>query len=285
MMRQRSVTGACAAIALMISAPPVTAQQRPLVTEDPESVGSGLVLIEAGFDYLREQSYPVSGLTGHRVSVPQVGVSIGLSALAELQIDGLSYNHLQISDRMAAPLSGQLDVSGDVTSSADDLVVGTKVRMLSEGGRRPGLGLRFATKLPNASNESGLGLDTMDFFASLLVGKTIESVRIVTNVGLGILSDPTRGDRQNDVLTYGLSIARAFAPGAEIVGEVAGRANTRQGTAPPGTESSGYIRVGARLTRGTIRFDGALITGLTSRDASIGVTTGFTWVFHGFDVP
>ena len=75
---------------------------------------------------------------------------------------------------------------------------------------RPSFGVRFATKLPNASNESGLGLDTTDFYASILVGKTVGSVRMVGNVGFGILGDPTRGDRQNDVLTYGISVrARA----------------------------------------------------------------------------
>ena len=87
------------------------------------------------------------------------------------------------------------------------------------------------------------------------------------------------------MLTYGLSIARAVATGVEIVGEVAGRANTRSGTAPLGTESSGFIRVGARATRGTVRLDGGLIAGLTSRDGNIGVTVGVTWVFRAFEVP
>ena len=32
----------------LLSASPVSAQQRPLVTEDPETVGSGVMLIEGG---------------------------------------------------------------------------------------------------------------------------------------------------------------------------------------------------------------------------------------------
>ena len=35
------------------------AQQRPLVTEDPETVGAGRVLVEAGVDYARDVEYPV----------------------------------------------------------------------------------------------------------------------------------------------------------------------------------------------------------------------------------
>ena len=261
------------------------AQQRPLVTEDPESVGSGLALIEAGFDYQRDQHFPVSGLSGHLRSLPRFGVSIGVSSIAEVQIDNISYDTLAVTGRTEAPLSHLLQVNGATTSSWSDTVVGAKTRLLSEGAVRPGLALRFATKLPNAGNEEGIGLDTMDFYNSLLIGKTIRSLRVVGNVGLGILSDPTRGDRQNDVLTYGISFARAFAEGAEIVGEVNGRANTRRGDPPPGTDSSGYVRFGARLTRGLVRVDAALVAGLTPRDAGLGVTTGLTWVFRALDLP
>lgn len=261
------------------------AQQRPLLTEDPESVGAGVVLMEAGFDYHRDQHFPASGLSGHLRSLPRFGVSIGVSSIAEVQIDGVSYDTLNVTGRTRAPLSDVLRVSGDSTSSWSDTVVGAKTRLLSEGGRRPGLSLRFATKLPNAGNEEGIGLDTMDFYNTLLVGKTVRSLRMVANVGLGILSDPIRGDRQNDVLVYGVSLARAFGEGAEIVGEVNGRANTRRGDPPPGTDSSGYVRFGARLTRGLVRVDAALVAGVTPRDAGFGVTTGLTWVFRAFDLP
>ncbi len=269
----------------LVPAAPAAGQQRPLVTEDPESIGAGLILVEAGIDYLRDQRFPVSGLTGHLRTTPVLGISIGVSSIAEVQIDGISFASLRITDRQLAPLSHQLRITGDVSSSWADTVVGAKTRLLAEGARRPSIALRFATKLPNASNEEGLGLDTIDFYNSLLIGKTVGSTRVVFNVGLGILSDPTRGDRQNDVLTYGLSYARAFAEGAEVVAEVAGRRNTRSGTPPPGTDDSGFARFGARFTRGTVRLDAALLSGLTVDDASLGFTAGFTWVFRGFDVP
>ena len=62
---------------------------------------------------------------------------------------------------------------------------------------------------PNASNESGLGLDTTDFHAQALIGKTVQSIRFVANFGLGILGDPTQGANQNDVLDYGFSGLRS----------------------------------------------------------------------------
>ena len=273
-----------AAIALGLSRTAV-AQQRPLVTEDPETIGSGLVLIESGFDYQHEIFYPVSGLQGNLLRLPTLGASFGVSSIAEVQIDGGIYNRLSVTSRRPAPLSNQLDFSGDTTSDVEDLVIGAKIRLLSETPGGPAFGIRFATRLPNASNESGLGLDTTDFYFSGLIGKTVQSIRVVGDIGLGILGDPTRGDRQNDVLTYGFSLARAVRQGVEIVGEINGRLDTRQGDPPPGTESRAAMRVGGRITRGTVRVDAGLIVGMTSRDPSVGFTSGVTWVFRAFTVP
>jgi hypothetical protein len=261
------------------------AQQRPLVTEDPETIGSGLILLEGGFDLQRSVFYPVSGLEGNLLRLPTLGASFGVSSIAELQIDGGLYNRLNITSRKLAPLSGVLNFTGDRTHAVEDLVVATKIRLLPETPGRPAVGVRFATRLPNASNESGLGLDTTDFFVSTLFGKTVRSIRVVGNAGLGILSDPTRGDRQNDLLTYGLSVARAVREGLEVVAEINGRLDTRKGDPPPGTESRGAMRVCCRLTRATVRVDAGLIIGMTSRDPSLGLTVGATWVFKGFTIP
>jgi len=265
---------------------PAAAQQRPLVTEDPEVVGAGMVLVEGGFDASKDILYPASGLQGNLLRMPLIGLSFGLSSIAELQIDGGFYNRLAISHTNVgpAPLADQLTVTGTSTHDVEDIVVATKIRIVSESGSRPAFGIRFATKLPNAGNESGLGLDTTDFHAQLLVGKTSKSIRVVGNFGLGILGDPTRGDNQNDVLDYGLSVARAVKEGVEIVGEVNGRASTRGGTPPAGTESRGALRLGGRFTHSTVRIDAGILLGMTSRDPSFGFTAGATWVFRGFTV-
>ena len=279
----KTVLLAAAVLAMPFAA---QAQQRPLVTEDPETIGAGRVLLEAGFDLNHDVTYPVSGLHGNLLRVPLVGLSIGISSIAEVQIDGGFFNRLSIQGRDPdAPLASMLDIDGDSTSSIEDIVVATKVRLLPEGMTRPSFGVRFATKLPTASNEGGLGLDTTDFYVSVLGAKTVRSVRVVGNIGFGILADPTRGDRQNDVLTYGVSFARAVTEAAEIVGELNGRLDTRNGEPPPGTESRGTVRFGARYTVGGWRADAAVLFGVTSNDPSIGVAAGFTYVFDAFTLP
>src|SRR5262245_27209114 len=275
-----------AAIVCLLFVTPVFAQQRPLITEDPEVIGAGRILIEGGIDFAHDIEYPVSGLTGDLWSIPTVGFSFGLSSIAEFQIDGAVFNHLSISSRNPrAPLASLVTATGSSTNDSGDAIVATKIRLFTETDHRPAFGLRFATKLPNASNESGLGLDTMDFFATVLAAKTIQSIRLVGNIGAGILTDPTFGSRQNDVLVYGVSFARALTSQAELVGELVGRASTRAGGPLPGTESRGLMKFGGRYTRGTIRLDSAVFFGLTTVDPTVGFTVGFTYVFNAFRVP
>ncbi len=279
-MQKAVFVGLCAVVLMSAS---MKAQQRPLVTEDPETIGAGRVLVEAGLDYNRDVLFPVSGLTGNLIKLPLVGISFGLGSIAEIQIDGGLWNSLSITNRAQAPLSSLVTVTGNKTSSVEDIVVGAKVRIVGEGVARPSIGARFSTRLPNASNENGIGLGTIDFFSSLLLGKTIQSVRVVGNIGLGILSDPTQGNRQNDVLTYGVSFARALTDTTEIVGEINGRVSTREETPPPGTESRAVLRFGGRYTRGMLRVDAGLLLGLTSMSNisnGVGFTTGFTYVFN-----
>ena len=286
MHTRRFVAAVVIAFISGVCARPAAAQQRPLITEDPESIGAGRVLVEGGLDYSHAQTYRVSGLEGNLWRVPTIGVSVGISSIAEIQIDGGFYNRLNITHRnSAAPLASEVTVTGNSTHDVEDIVVGTKIRLVSEAAGRPALGVRFATKLPTASNESGLGTDTTDFSLSMLGAKTVQSVRVVGNFGFAILADPTQGDRQNDVLTYGLSFARAVTQRSEFVGELNGRVSTRSGDAFPGTESRSLLKLGARFTHGSLRLDGGVFVGMTSNDPTIGMTTGFTYVFNAFTLP
>ena len=67
----------------------------------------------------------------------------------------------------AAPLADQLDFTGDKTHAVEDIVVGDEDPAAvgeRRAARRSACGSR--RKLPNASNESGLGLDTTDFYVA-----------------------------------------------------------------------------------------------------------------------
>lgn len=283
-MMRSFVRAALVLAALTVAAPAALAQQRPLQTEDPEVIGAGRILFEAGIDYKRDAYFPVSGLRGNLFTVPPMGISVGVSSIAEIQIDGGLYQKLYITEQTDAPFSPLLKLDSGSTADVDDFSLGAKIRFLSEAARRPSMAVRFSTRLPNASNESGLGKDMQDFTASVLVGKTVQSIRVVMNVGMLILGNPTKPAAQDDLLVYSLSVARAISPGGEVVGEFVGRANFAN-IVTPGAEDRGLLRFGMRYTTAGVRFDGGILLGLTSRDPQIGFTTGFTWVFNAFRVP
>jgi hypothetical protein len=279
-----SIVIAAAAWLIVASPRNVNAQSRPLATEDPETVGAGQVLLEGGLDYTQDTVYPASGLKGNLWRIGMFGLSIGVSSIAEIQIDGGVHDQFTIKSRFAAPLASMVDVSGDTTGDFPDATIGAKVRFVSETASRPAMAIRFWTRLPNEGNESGLGLDTTDFNFNLAIAKTVQSVRMAGNFGFGILGSPERADVQNDVLNYGFSVARAVRDGIEMVGEINGRLNTRSGTPPAGTESRSVMRLGARATRGPVRVDGAMLIGVTKYDPTWGFTAGVTWVFKAFTV-
>ena len=276
----------CLAATFAVIAIPSFAQQRPLQTEDPETIGSGRVLLEGGIDYNRDVYLPISGLRGNLFTVPTFGFSLGVSSIAEIQMQIGGYQKLTITDRvMTAPFANLLllDDSG-TTDDLQDMHIGAKVRLVSEGVRRPSIATRFSTRLPNAGNESGLGKDMQDFETAVLIAKTIQSVRVVGNVGLLMLGNPTQPAAQDDLLFYNLSVARAISQAAEIVGEFVGRANFAR-TTTPGAEDRGLLRFGARYTKAGVRLDGGILLGLTPRDPEIGFTAGFTWVFNAVTIP
>ncbi|HUK35826.1 MAG TPA: transporter [Vicinamibacterales bacterium] len=268
---------ACAATA--------SAQQRPLDTQDPETIGAGRVLVEGGITGAQDITYPLSGFKGNLWELPVLGVNVGLSSIADLQITGGPYNYLSITSRQPGPLADVVTATGDSTHSVEDIDIGAKIRLLPEGSESPSVGFRFVTRLPNASRKSGIGQDTTDFGAELLVAKTIESIRVVGNLGWLCMSQPLDGTRQNDELTYGFSLARAVTNRTEIVGEIYGRAATAAGAVPIGTESRGELKFGGRFTQGPVRFDAAVFFGLNSVDPTVGFTAGATYVFNAFKLP
>jgi Putative MetA-pathway of phenol degradation len=265
-------------------AAPAAAQQRPIVTEDPETIGAGRILLEAGIEYGGGVEFPIYGLKGGLWRLPALGVSIGISSIAELQIDS-GYSRMRVTSRRPAPLAPILDFQGDHTSSIEDVVLATKIRVLSEGTNRPSFGLRIATKLPNARNQSGLGTDMTDVSLAVLVGKTIRSIRVVGNLGVAIIGDPTQTAVQYDPTIFGVSLARALAPGFDVVTEIEGRWQAYKDTPQPAAENRAALRGGLRYTRGAVRVDAGLRTGFGDVEPEIGFTTGVTWVVDAFTVP
>ena len=110
-------------------------------------------------------------------------------------------------------------------------------------------------------------------------------VRWVANSGLAIVGDPVVAARQEDLLTFGMSLAGRVGHGFELVTEYNGRWNLAASSPVPGTEDRGIARAGVRFSRGAVRLDSAALIGATSTDLDLGVTAGLTWTFRAFRIP
>jgi hypothetical protein len=142
------------------------------------------------------------------------------------------------------------------------------------------LGFRFGVELPNSNEARGIGLNNTNAFGTILIGKRFgEGGRLNTfaNLGLGIYTAPTQLFTQNDMLLYGAAGIFRVNKQVDIAAEVNGRANTRGGAAPLGTESQGEFRLGLRVRAAGLRFDAAGIKGLTEFSPRSGVTFGITY--------
>ena len=257
-----------------------SAQQRPLITEDVDIIPPGTIRIEAGIDFMQGAKYTVSGLRGDLTRVGVIGINFGMGPNVEFQIDGVAQNYLSINSR--GPSATPLDILPGANSTNDtgDFTLSAKFKLRNETRRGPSLGFRFGVQLPNSNQARGIGVNQTNAFGSILVGKKFGSdgrFNTFGNIGLAILTAPTELFSQNDVITYGLAGIYRINKQFSIAGEVNGRANTRPGNGPLGTESYGEARLGMQIRASGLRFDFAGIKGLTSFSPNSGFTVGVTY--------
>ena len=268
-------------VALLISSTgTATAQQRPLITEDVDIIPPGTIRIEAGIDFMQGAKYSVSGIRGDLTRGGVIGISFGMGPNVEFQIEGVAQNYVSINSRGPSAIPLDLAPGANSTNDTGDFTIAAKFKLRNETRRGPSLGFRFGVQLPNSNEARGIGLNATNAFGSVLVGKKFgQDGRFNTfgNLGIAILTAPTELFTQNDVLTYGVAgifhINKQFA----IAGEVNGRANTRPGNGPLGTESMGEARLGMQIRASGLRFDFAGIKGLTSFSPNSGFTVGVTY--------
>jgi len=258
----------------------VQAQQRPLITEDVDIIPPGTIRIEAGIDFMQGAKFPLSGINGDLTRVGVIGISFGMGPNVEFQIEGVAQNYVSINSRGVSAIPLELAPGVNSTNDTGDFTLAAKFKLRNETRRGPSLGFRFGVQLPNSNEARGIGLNQTNAFGSILFGKKFGSdgrFNTFGNLGLAILAAPTEPFTQNDVFTYGLAGIFRINKQFSLAGEVNGRANTRPGNGPLGTESQSEARLGMQIRASGLRFDFAGIKGLTSFSPNSGFTVGVTY--------
>jgi hypothetical protein len=223
------------AAALAISTAAFAESLLPLETEEAKPLPSGTVEMVAGMSYFRNLRFPAFTAAGviHEqdlIEGPEIAFRVGAGDWAEVQA---SYEFISIDEDTIA---GHHDKYG-----GGDARLHTKVRLLREQGYWPGLGIRFGTKLPNASKDDRLGTDEIDFDIEALVSKDFGPVSTHVNLGIALLGNPgpvlgapnRSGNGQDDLFTYSVALAsRRFSLGfadtsVRLLAEAVGLAGSR----------------------------------------------------------
>src|SRR5437660_12738630 len=75
------------------------AQDRPFKTTDVQTVPAGDVRAEIGFDFLQDVGFPISGLRGDETSVGVLNLRMGISKIAEIEVEGAIQNLLDVKSQ------------------------------------------------------------------------------------------------------------------------------------------------------------------------------------------
>ena len=202
----------------------VSAQQRPLLTEDVDIVETGHIRLQAGADFFQDQRFGLSGLRGDLTRPAVVGVHFGLNSNVSFSIEGSLRNFLSISQRGPSAIPLTVPAGAASTSDAGDFTLSTKIKFRNETERAPSLGFKLSVQLPNSDQARGIGSNTTNVTGTVLVGKKFLKGRLKTfgNIGLGILSSTVEPGAQQDVLVYGIAGIYEINKRFDVLGEING---------------------------------------------------------------
>lgn len=250
-------------------------QQHPLPVESASLIENGRAQFDISAAYFHDQYFPLSGLRGGLTKLGNLRFAAAVSDFVELQADGTLLNILQITQRSPA-FNSERTVSSNPTADIGDLTFWTKIGLLNEYSSGIGCALRFGVQLPNASNESGLGIDEMNFFSTFLFQKHLAGIWMV-NIGLGVLGDPTLVGQQHDVFVYGVGYSVPVGSSTFLRMEYAGR----RGHEGFGIYHLDNFRIGADQEFGEVTLRAAGISNFSAHDRSKGfeITASYTFQF------
>ncbi|MEW6129886.1 MAG: hypothetical protein AB1757_22790 [Acidobacteriota bacterium] len=260
-----------------------TAQQRPLLTEDVDIIKPGIIRIESGFEFLQDQTFPLSGLRGDVTKLADTRLSFGLAPNVEFQIEWTLQQFLTIKSRTPSAVNLKLGDNATDTNDVGDATLWMKIKLRNETKRLPGFGFRFGMQLPNSNETRGIGTNTTNVFGMITAGKKFnnEKLNVFGNLGIGILEAPLGNFSQNDVLLFGLAGIYQVSDKVNLLGEINGRHSTRK-HAPLGTEDFSTARIGTQIQALGVRWNAAGVFGISKNAPKSGFSLGVTYDWEAF---
>jgi len=249
-------------LALPVAA--TAASLQPLGIKDADTLPSGKAELRFGISYLSDSYllFQKQGTDRTQVSVPELGLNLGLGKRIEVEA---VYELLLVDE-----------TGHDSNIGSGDLRLATKINLLKEDMRLPAVGIRVATKLPNASRSDGMGTDETDTFLDLLLSRNYPTFGLHANLGLAILGDPNAN--QDDKLHYAFAVSYPLP--THNLNLLAGVEGFDLGT--DSLNDRGALTAGAQIQLGTSVIDLGASIGYRDRSEDWGMRAGLT---TPFDLP
>ena len=248
------------AAAFSLAAARVSAQTRPLATEEATTAAAGTVVVEAGASALSGEPNFLTGDARDRWQGPELRLVYSPAGNVELDVEWTA----------RVGVRGD-SVFGDV-SDFGDVALRAKVRLAGRAGSEDAFGMRFGVVLPQTSFGNGLGPNALRTSAQLLASKAVGGATLHLDAGLAIHDEPLRAHEQRDLFAYGAALTWPMGR-VTLAAEVAGLA----GRGSPGADARSAARAGARIGRGSVRGDVAARRGLGRAAGEWGITAGLSW--------
>jgi hypothetical protein len=168
-----------------------TFAQRPVIlTEEGGTLGAGHVVFGVGIEYFSKHRPPEGNFPESELRLMVASSHMGVAENVDFNLDWRG----GLFARFPSGASG---------FDWGDLVISSKIRILRENDIVPALSIRSSVKLPNTSYfPYKLGSDQTDYFLHALATKQWSWVRTSVNLGFGIVGDPLKPGRQDDLYMF-----------------------------------------------------------------------------------
>lgn len=237
---------------------------QPLGVQDATTLPQGKAEFRLGVAYKDDSPllFQLHDTDRTQVSIPELNLNLGLGKRIELQ---LKYELLYVDEKTNSSNFG-----------TGDLVLGAKVALLHEDLTWPALGIRVATKLPNANDHDGRGTNETDFFVDLLTTRNYPGFSLYGNLGLAVLGDP-RGN-QDDKVHYAFGVSYPLEEhGLILMASIEGMDGSDDSL-----NDRGAVLGGLQYQVGQAVLDFGVSAGYRSRSEDWGLRAGLT---TPFDLP
>lgn len=249
-------------LALALLPLPALAQSRPLMTETAATAPAGRLVLESGFDAMRDEPNFQTGEPRDRWDGPLLRLVYSPADTVELDVEWVT----RVGARNDPDFGSGSDF-GDVSLRA-------KVRFAHSDSYD--LGARFGVTLPETSFGEGLGPNTLRMSAQMLGTVRGGGFALHANVGLALHDEVLRPHEQRDFLAYGVAIERAVGESLAVSAEVFGLA----GRGMPGADARGEARAAVRFTTGRVAWDAGVRRGIADADGTWGFSAGLAWTLR-----